>query len=650
MLAKISMRVIQRKYAIGAEVNSAGGTHFRVWAPKSRSVNLILESGGPQSAAQFPMTREEQGYWSCYVPQAQAGMLYRFRLDGRDDNFPDPASRYQPQGPHGPSQIIDMQRFEWNDADWRGISRRDGVIYEMHIGTFTREGTFRAAAEKLDELAELGITVLEIMPVAEFDGSFGWGYDGVALFAPYHHYGTPEELCQLIDRAHGLGMGVILDVVYNHFGPSGCYHRQYADAYFSDGYQCEWGEALNFDGKDAGPVREFFLANAAYWISEFHVDGLRLDATQQLFDASPVHIIQEIAQAARKAAGNRRAYLIGENEPQHSKMARPVTQGGYGLDAMWNDDFHHSALVALKGRTEAYLTDYRGTPQEFISAVKHGYLYQGQWYRWQSKRRGTPAHGLEPAAFISFLQNHDQIANSGLGRRLHQLSHPGQYRALTALLLLGPATPLLFQGQEFGATSPFLYFADHEPELAALVEKGRTEFIHQFPSLAAAQTQDYLFKPHDARVFHLCKLDHGEKTAHAETYALHRDLLKLRKDDPVFSRSYAGGIDGAVLSPQAFLLRFFSVDRSEDRLLLVNLGSDLPLTPVPEPLLAPPEDSEWELLWSSEHPRYGGQGIHPLYLDERWVMSSCSAMVLKARYVSGESTHVGKHSNPKHVQ
>ena len=612
-----------------------GGVNFRVWAPKPKRLSLVLESGG-QQAIEFPMIPEEKGYWSCHVPNAKAGMFYCFRLDGRECTFPDPASRYQPRGPHGPSQIVDPHRFEWSDQDWQGVARHGAVIYEMHIGTFTTEGSFRAAAEKLAELAALGITVLEVMPVAEFDGNFGWGYDGVALFAPYHHYGTPDDFRHFIDRAHALGMAVILDVVYNHFGPSGCYHRQYADAYFSERYECEWGDAINFDGEDAAPVREFFLSNAAYWIEEFHLDGLRLDATQQLFDASPVHIIREIAAAVRTAAGSRRTYIVGENEPQHSRMARPAAQGGYGLDAMWNDDFHHSALVALKGRTEAYLTDYRGTPQEFISAAKHGYLYQGQWYRWQNKRRGTPAHDLAPDAFITFLQNHDQVANSGLGKRLHQLAHPGQYRALTALLLLGPATPMLFQGQEFASSSPFLYFADHEPELAAMVEQGRNTFMHQFPSLAGSQTQSYLFKPHDSKTFQFCKLDHAEKERHAETYALHRDLLKMRKEEPAFSSARSGCVDGAVLSSHSFVLRFFGEDSCGDRLLLINLDRDFPMTPIPEPLLAPPEGSEWELLWSSEHPRYGGQGIPAFRTDERWVLTGHSAIVLKARQPPGE--------------
>jgi len=486
--------------------------------------------------------------------------------------------------------------------------------------------------------------VIEMMPVAEFDGSFGWGYDGVSLFAPYHHYGTPDDLRHFIDCAHAVGIAVILDVVYNHCGPSGCYLRQFSEHYFLHRHECEWGDAINYDGSGAEAVREFYLGNAQYWIDEFHFDGLRLDAAQQLFDSSSEHVIAAIVRRVRETAGQRRTYMVGENEPQLTRMVQPARAGGFGLDAAWNDDFHHSATVALTGRFEAYFSDHRGAPQEFVSAAKRGYLFQGQWYSWQQGRRGTPAFDLAPATFINFLQNHDQVANCGLGRRLHQTSNPGLYRAMTAVLLLGPQTPMLFQGQEFCASAPFLYFADHEPELAARVNQGRTEFVHQFPSLAAAETQAWLPTPHDPATFRRCKLDLSERERHREAYALHRDLLRLRREDPVFSRPRRGGVDGAVLGTQAFVLRFFDRRGSGDRILLVNLGSDLPLSPVPEPLLAPPEGMEWELLWASEHPRYGGQGVRPFHADERWVLTGHSAVVLKAKHLPGESTHVAQHN------
>ena len=321
------------------------------------------------------------------------------------------------------------------------------------------------------------------MPVADFPGRFGWGYDGVNLFAPTRLYGRPDDFRQFVDQAHANGLAVILDVVYNHIGPDGNYLAAFSDAYFTDRYLNEWGEAINFDGPDAGPSREFFIANAGYWIDEYHLDGLRLDATQQMFDSSPTHILTEIGQRVREMARGRATIISSENEPQETKIVRPVEQGGYGLDALWNDDFHHSAMVALTGRNEAYYTDYHGTPQELISAVKYGYLYQGQHYSWQKQRRGTPALDLAPSVFVSFIQNHDQVANTARGERVHTQTSPGRYRAMTALMLLAPATPMLFQGQEIAASAPFLYFCDHDPELASMVKAGRTEFLRQFPSI-----------------------------------------------------------------------------------------------------------------------------------------------------------------------
>ena len=509
----------------------------------------------------------------------------------------------------------------------RGIHLAGQVIYEMHIGTFTRQGTWEAATGELETLAESGITVLEIMPVADFTGSFGWGYDGVDLYAPTRLYGAPDDFRSFVDRAHRAGLAVILDVVYNHFGPEGAYFTEFSDDYFTDRYENEWGRAINFDGRNSAPVRQFIIANAGYWIDEFHLDGLRLDATQQIFDATSPHVLAEITRHARQAAQDREIIVVGENEPQQVKLIRPVEQGGYGMDALWNDDFHHSAVVALTGRNEAYYTDYRGTPQELVSAVKWGYLYQGQYYSWQKQRRGTPARGIPPAGFINFVQNHDQIANSGLGLRLHYLTSPGNYRAITALMLLAPGTPMLFQGQEFASSNRFFYFADHQPELAAAVRRGRADFLSQFRSLATSEMQQLLADPADRQTFERCKLDLTERESHAEVYALHCDLLRLRKEDAAFSVQHAGAFDGAVLGSEAFLIRFFN-EKKGDRLLLVNLGADLHLQTAPEPLLAPPEKQRWEILWSSEHSRYGGSGTAAVETDEGWRIPGHAAVVL----------------------
>jgi maltooligosyltrehalose trehalohydrolase len=615
-----------RRLPVGAEVGEGAGVHFRVWAPVRRRVEVLLE-GGAGAGGHCSLRAEGNGYFSGSVADAGAGTLYRYRLDGADGPFPDPASRFQPDGPHGASQVVDPGAFRWTDTDWRGVRLEGQVLYEMHVGTFTRAGSWAAAAAELPELAHAGITVVEVMPVADFPGRFGWGYDGVDLFAPTRLYGRPDDFRAFVDRAHALGLAVILDVVYNHFGPDGCYLRAFSPSYFSDRYENEWGEPLNFDGDASGPVREFFAANAGYWIDEFHLDGLRLDATQQMFDSSPEHIVAEVTRAVRRAAGERETLVVCENEPQDVRLVKPVEEGGHGADAVWNDDFHHASRVALTGHNEAYLSDYLGSPQELVSAAKRGYLYQGQESRWQGKRRGTPTAGVAPAAFVTYLQNHDQLANSATGARLHRLTSEGRYRAMTAFLLLAPGTPMLFQGQEFAASSPFLYFADHGAELAEAVRKGRQEFLSQFPSIASPEVRARLADPGDLETFHRSRLVLSERVAHPEAYALHRDLIRLRREEPFPGSAGAGELDGAVLGPEALALRFFG-GRGDDRLLLMNLGPDLAPAATPEPLLAAPPGKRWELLWSSESPRYGGGGTPPLATEDGWRLPGECALVL----------------------
>jgi maltooligosyltrehalose trehalohydrolase len=474
-----------RRLPIGAEPDPSGGVHFRIWAPRRRSVDVVLEANSATDSS-VRLRSEGNGYFSGTADAACPGTRYGFRLDDEGKTYPDPASRFQPEGPHGPSEVVDPGTFLWTDADWRGVDLEGQVIYEMHVGTFTEEGTWRGASEHLRELADTGITVVEVMPVADFDGTFGWGYDGVDMFAPTRLYGSPDDFRRFVDTAHSLGLAVILDVVYNHFGPSGNYLGMFSDAYITHEKENEWGDAINFDGPDSGPVREFFVSNAAYWIDEYHLDGLRLDATQQIFDDSEDHILAAIERSARAVARGRRIILVAENEAQHTHLARPASEGGYGLDGLWNDDFHHTVRVALTGKREAYYSDYFGTPAELAAAAKYGYLFQGQHYMWQKQPRGTSARGLLPHVFVNYLENHDQVANSATGARLHQLSSPGRHRAMTAFLLLGPWTPMLFQGQEFNASTPFLFFADHDPELAEAVKRGRAEFMSQFPSLTSS--------------------------------------------------------------------------------------------------------------------------------------------------------------------
>lgn len=613
----------QRSVPVGAEVQSQEGTHFRVWAPKRQRVDVVLYHD-PEIVT--PLQPEENGYFSGLAPQARDGDRYRYRLDG-DREFPDPVSRFQPEGPHGPSQVVDPARYQWRRSNWPGIKLRGQVLYEMHIGTFTQQGTWASALQQLPKLADAGITVLEVMPVADFPGKFGWGYDGVNMFAPTRLYGSPDDFRRFVDEAHALNLGVILDVVYNHIGPDGNYLGEFSEFYFSKRYSTEWGEALNFDGDRSGPVREYFIANAENWMREFRLDGLRLDATQQIYDASPEHIIAQIGRQARAAAGERSIILVAENEPQEARLVRPLERGGFGLDGLWNDDFHHSARVALTGWDEAYYTDYHGLPQEFISAAKWGFLYQGQRYKWQKARRGHPSLDIAPEQFVTFLENHDQISNSAHGIRTAELSSPAKARAMTALWLLCPGTPMFFQGQEFGATTPFRYFADHNPELAKLVAQGRVEFLSQFPSIALPEVQAKLPDPADPQTFEVCKLKWEERDEHSATLEMHRDLLQLRRTDPGFSAQRPRGCDGAVLSEEALVMRFF-VDDGQDRLLVVNLGRSLHLDPAPEPLVAPPQGMQWQVHWTSESVKYGGAGMPAVEGDENWRVPAESAVVL----------------------
>jgi maltooligosyltrehalose trehalohydrolase len=587
------------------------------------------------------LTGEPGGFFSGTLATARAGTRYWYRLDRDERLLPDPASRFQPDGPHGPSQVVDAAAFVWNDGAWRGIPVDGHVLYEMHVGTFTQAGTWAAAMDHLQPLAELGITTIELMPIAEFAGQFGWGYDGVDLYAPSHLYGTPDDFRQFVDRAHALGLAVILDVVYNHLGPDGNVLGSFAHQYFTRRYVNEWGTAINFDDDAAAPVREFVTSNAAYWIDEFHLDGLRLDATQQIFDSSSTNILVEIARSARRAAPNRETLVVAENEPQDTRLIRPEADGGFGLDGLWNDDFHHAAVVALTGRREAYYSDYRGEPQEFVSLAKWGFLYQGQQYPWQRGRRGSPTRGLRPRQMITFLQNHDQVANapSGCGERLHQIANAGAYRALTAYWLLAPGTPMFFQGQEFAASSPFLYFADHGGELGAAVRKGRAEFMSQFRSTSTRRLIDALPDPGDVETFRRCKLRGDEWQAHQVSVRFHRDLLALRRSDEVFRVAAAGRVDGAVLGVHTFALRFFGADPhksgahdfGDDRLLIVNLGVDLRLDAAPEPLLAPPIGTVWSIRWSSEDPQYGGIGTAPVDTKKLWRIAGYAAVVLAPR-------------------
>jgi maltooligosyltrehalose trehalohydrolase len=615
------------RLSVGAEWKRGVGVEFRVWAPDHASVQLVLDQ-----RERLSMQRAGAGYWTLCVASARPGTLYQYAFENEPDCYPDPASRFQPQGTHGPSEVIDPAAFAWQDAAWRGVPAHAQVIYELHVGTFTTAGTWDAARSQLPHLQSLGITTIELMPVNAFPGTFGWGYDGVGLFAPHDTYGRPDDFRAFVDAAHAHSLAVILDVVYNHFGPSDNHFERFSPYYYAK-RETEWGTALNFDGEQARPVRDFVCENAEYWVREFHLDGLRLDATQSIYDSSAEHVLRELARRARVAAGERTIWLVAENEPQNSDLVRPASADGYGLDALWNDDFHHSALVNLTGHSEAYYRDYLGRAQEFVAAAKYGYLYQGQYYGWQKQPRGTPCLDLPARAFVTFLENHDQVANSASGARLAQCTQPGAHRAMTALLLLGPWTPMLFQGQEWSSPAPFQYFADHGGELARAVAKGRRESLSQFPSLASRATQENLPDPCARSTFDACKLDWSalaHTPASERSLHWHRALLQLRREDPVLNSAIASArFDAAALNERCLLLRYFS-PHGDDRLLIVNLGPQLAFRPAPEPLLAPPRHARWSLQLSSEEPRYGGSGVPEAAVDEAgWEIAGYAANLFR---------------------
>jgi maltooligosyltrehalose trehalohydrolase len=625
---------VPRRLPIGTEVLAGDrGAHVRVWAPHHAKVTLVIRSTtGPNGThgsyngrrpREIVLDREPGGYHSGFAPGLGAGSRYAFRLGDAPALYADPASRYQPEGPLGSSEVVDPAAFGWTDEAWRGIAPERHVIYEMHIGTFTPEGTWAAATHWLDYLAEVGITTLEVMPVADFVGRHNWGYDGVNLFAPCRWYGSPDDMRRFVDRAHAVGLAVILDVVYNHFGPVGNQLFAWSPAYKAQ-RAGEWGDAYNYDGERCAAVRELVIANAGYWIDEFHLDGLRLDATQAICDRSPEHVIAAIARRAREAGRSRPIFVAGENEPQDSALFAAPCQ----LDALWNDDFHHAAVVAATGVSEGYLDDYRGTPQELISGIKRGFLYQGQLYPWQRNPRGRPTRGIARNRFVHFLENHDQVANLGLGERLVSVSDPATLRALTALLLLSPALPLLFQGQECGATAPWQFFADHDEELRSVIRRGRAVFMAQFPRMATPAAQAALADPFAEATFRACVLDPRQRRLDAPHVALHRDLLRLRRTDPAFTDPRPEALDGAVLSEHAFAVRYLQDDPTRDRLLLVNLGPTFARRAVPEPLLAPPERTGWRLAWSSEDPRYGGHGTPRPFDRVRLAIPARAAIVL----------------------
>jgi len=512
---------------VGAEC-LADGVCFRLWAPKAQNVDVMFVSKPSDSQA---MRREEGGWFQLITAQARAGSLYQYRIDG-ELLVPDPGSRFQPEDVHGPSEVIDPDAFTWTDGLWRGRPWEEAVIYELHVGTFSPAGTYVGASALLPMLVDLGVTAIELMPLADFPGRRGWGYDGVLPFAPDSVYGRPEELKSFIQTAHGLGLMVFLDVVYNHFGPDGNYLAQYAPSYFTNRHQTPWGEAINFDGPGSSEVRAYFVANARYWLTEYHFDGLRLDAVHAIMDDSQPHIIAEIAAAvAPLRASGRAIHLVLENENNTASYLQKEGCTSVHI-AQWNDDIHHVLHRLLTGETSGYYADYAHDTVRFLGrCLTEGFAYQGEFSSYRGAPRGQISKTLVPGAFVSFLQNHDQIGNRALGERITELSSVPAVQAAMAILLLAPSPPLLFMGQEFGCAQPFLFFCDFGLQLAAAVTEGREREFARFPEFREAQGRARIPDPNSESTFEASRLDWAQSQSKKGLAwrAFYRDLLALRR-------------------------------------------------------------------------------------------------------------------------
>ncbi len=593
------------------------------------------------------MKKSADGLFSAFVEGVSPGDRYRYRVDGRGP-FPDPASRFQPEGVHGPSEVIDPRSFSWSDSDWRGSGLDGLVIYEIHVGTFTSEGTFSAVADRLPALVDLGVSAIELMPVADFPGHRNWGYDGVALFSPARCYGKPDDLRRLVDAAHLRGLAVILDVVYNHLGPDGNYLSAYSPFYFSSRHRSPWGQGLNFDGERSSVVRGFFIENALHWIHEYHADGLRLDATHAIVDESPRHFLAELAAKVHAFVSGRRVLLIVEDSRNLAQIVRPANEGGWGLDAVWADDFHHQVRRILTGDSEGYYRDYSGSSEDLASTIRKGWFYCGQHSVHLDGPRGTDPAGVPPRRFVFCIQNHDQVGNRAFGERLHHQVDPAAYRAATTLLLTCPQTPLLFMGQEWAASSPFLFFTDHNPELGQNVSAGRREEFRYFPAFSDPMVREQMPDPQAESTFLVSKLDWDELEAepHAGVLRLCRDLLHLRSGEPALAA--AGGEDFAVDAVDEGGIAIRRIPRAGPAILaIVRLEGAGAMDLRGHPVLASREGKNWETVLTTEDARYAIDPMPPrIDLTEEPVIQFCRPGALVLREAIQESRPISR-SHPK---
>ena len=579
-------------------------TCFRVWAPERKRVEVLLEVNGSTEEAHL-LEKGPDGFFVGSIAEARPGARYRYLLDG-EGPYPDPASRFQPEGVHSSSQVVDASRFAWSDSHWSGVRLESLVLYELHTGTFTPRGTFAGIIDKLPYLVDLGVTAIELMPIADFQGQRNWGYDGVSLFAPARCYGEPEDLRHLVNEAHGAGLAVFLDVVYNHLGPDGNYLGVFSPYYFSTRNKTPWGPAINLDGENSGPVRDFLIENALHWIHEYHVDGLRLDATHALVDHSSRHFLAELSSRVRASISSRNVLLVAEDHRNLAHMVRSETEGGWGMDAVWADDFHHQVRSALAGDSESYYCDFTGATEDLVTTMRQGWFFCGQQSHYMQGPRGTDPAGLPASRFVTCIQNHDQIGNRAFGERLNQQIPLASYRAATLLLLLAPQTPLLFMGQEWAAQTPFLFFTDHHDNLGKAVTKGRRYEFRHFSAFSDPAKREEIPDPQALETFVASQLRWQEvpQEPHVSMHRFYQALLSLRRSEPALQEQSPESFDGAAVGQGAVVLK--RTARNGSSLLAVIQWRDAGVVDLAAESVSRllSHKDRWETLFHSEEPRF----------------------------------------------
>jgi maltooligosyltrehalose trehalohydrolase len=600
-----------RTYSQGAEI-TAGGVSFRTWADKKKKLSVAIVADDGTVLREIPLAEESDGYQSVFDESSGAGALYKYCIEG--NLFPDLASRFQPQGVHGPSQVVDARFFPWTDAGWAPPKLQELVIYELHVGTFTSAGKFISIIERFEHLRALGINAIELMPIADFAGDRNWGYDGVSIYAPSRAYGSPDELRNFVNAAHQAGLAILLDVVYNHLGPDGNYMSMYSRQYFNAAHHTPWGAAFNLDGAEARPVRSFFSENPIYWVKEFHIDGFRLDATHAIPDESPKHLVEEIAEGVQ-ALG---ALVICEDPRNDRKLVLPRQRGGYGCDAVWADDFHHVVRVQLTKEDEGYMGYFKGTMKELKKTLRTGWLFTGAKQK-DGIRRGTKATDIEPEHFVHCISNHDQVGNRAFGDRLNMIVSPASYRAASALLLMVPYTPMLFMGQEWAASTPFLYFTDHHDELGRGVTKGRRKEFAEFSDFRDPERRDRIPDPQALKTFTDSKLNWAEteQLSHRQVFSLYRDFLKFRQTALRDRRRRRWRV--AQVSDTAIALRYRR-GKAGDILILFQLLANDSRIELQSTLLRPTAGRTWRSGLSSNEPIYGGDRSGYFDMEKRQFM------------------------------